>query len=307
MTKKLRFLSVVFLCVAMMASSVISYFAETYYIYDGYKYRDIDSTSICFSGWEGDTDTFVLPEKIGHRYVAAIDSYAFKNNTNIKSIDLTQATYLREIGTGAFMSCKALETMVIPSWVTNLSESMFLNCSSLESLNVQMNATCIPDEMCNYCSSLATFDVPDSVTEICRYAFANCTSLSYVRIPSEVQSIAASSFYNCPNLTLGVYYGSYAQQYAIDHNINYTLLDGVLLGDVDGKDGVKINDVTMIQSYLAELTTLEGIYLHAADANQDGIVDISDATAIQMYIAEYELPYPIGQYFTKEVVTQENN
>ena len=67
------------------------------------------------------------------------------------------------------------------------------------------------------------------------------------------------------------------------------------------------NDVTMIQSYLAELTTLEGIYLHAADANQDGIVDISDATAIQMYIAEYELPYPIGQYFTKEVVTQENN
>ncbi len=33
----------------------------------------------------------------------------------------------------------------------------------------------------------------------------------------------------------------------------------------------------------------------AADANQDGALDISDATAIQMYLADYKLPYPIGQ------------
>lgn len=307
MRKKLRFITAVIVCVALLLSSVMSGFAETYYIYEGYKYRDIDSESICLSGWDDSSDTLVVPEKIGDRYIVAIDRYAFKFDSVLKTIDLSQNSHLREIGTGAFARCTELTSMVIPSWVTNLSEFMFLGCTSMISLDVQMNAAVIPDEMCNYCSSLARFDVPDSVTEIRRYAFANCTSLSYVRIPSGVQSIAASSFYNCPNLVIGVYYGSYAQQYAIDHNINYTLLDGVLLGDVDGKDGVKINDVTMIQSYLAELITLEGVYLQAADANQDGIVDISDATAIQMYIAEYELPYPIGQYFTKEVVTQENN
>ena len=46
------------------------------------------------------------------------------------------------------------------------------------------------------------------------------------------------------------------------------------------------------------------MYLLAADANQDDIVDISDATAIQMKLAEYELPYPIGQYITKEIVSE---
>ena len=80
-----------------------------------------------------------------------------------------------------------------------------------------------------------------------------------------------------------------------------------ILGDVDGVDNVNINDVTAIQSHLAEINTVEGVFLLAADANQDDIVDISDATAIQMKLAEYVLPYPIGQYVTKEVVTQESN
>ena len=75
-------------------------------------------------------------------------------------------------------------------------------------------------------------------------------------------------------------------------------------GDADGDGRVNVQDVTAIQSHLAELKTVEGIYLRAADANQDDIVDISDATAIQMKLAEYELPYPIGQYITKEIVSE---
>ena len=90
-----------------------------------------------------------------------------------------------------------------------------------------------------------------------------------------------------------------AHKYALENNINYTLLDGVKLGDANGDGSVNINDVTTIQRHLAELETLEGIYLHAADANQDGTVDIVDATAIQMYLAEYEMDYPIGEVMTQ--------
>ena len=77
------------------------------------------------------------------------------------------------------------------------------------------------------------------------------------------------------------------------------LQDGVKLGDTDGDGHVNINDVTQIQRHLAELETLEGIYLYAADANCDGDLDISDATAIQMFIAKYKVPYPIGDLITQ--------
>ena len=59
---------------------------------------------------------------------------------------------------------------------------------------------------------------------------------------------------------------------------------------------VNINDVTIIQRYLAELETLDNKY--ASDANRDGLIDISDATVIQMYLAEYIVLYPVGEMIT---------
>ena len=62
---------------------------------------------------------------------------------------------------------------------------------------------------------------------------------------------------------------------------------------------LNINDVTTIQRTLAVLESLEGIYLYAADTNRDTMVDISDATAVQMFLAEYDIPYSIGQVLTR--------
>ncbi len=132
-----------------------------------------------------------------------------------------------------------------------------------------------------------------------QWAFADCTALEYIEIPKSVTSIAQSAFANDPNLTLGVWYGSYAYSYAKDNNINYVLLDGVKLGDANGDGQVNINDVTTIQRHLAQLEQIEGIYLYAAESNQSGDLDISDATTIQMYIAQYNVPYPIGEVITQ--------
>lgn len=40
---------------------------------------------------------------------------------------------------------------------------------------------------------------------------------------------------------------------------------------------------------------LEGICLLAADVNGENGVEINDATTIQTYLAEYEQQYPIGE------------
>ena len=275
--------------------------AETYYVYDGYRYRDADwnANTILFSGTEENAAELVIPDKIATKTIVGIDDYAFYNNEVLTNIDLSQANHLTSIGVGAFRGCKKLEKLTVPAGVQHLSEYMLTDCSSLKSLEINMSPTSIPDEMCNRCYSLETVNIPESVTEIRRYAFGKCTSLKYVEIPASVESIAQSAFSNDPNLTLGVWYGSVGYDYAIAQNIPYILLDGVKLGDVNGDGYVNINDVTHIQRHLAELESLEGIYLHAADTNQDGTLDISDATTLQMYLAEYDIPYPIGGIMTQ--------
>lgn len=301
MKSLLKIFTAVVLVLTFIISVSVAVSAETYYVYDAYRYRDADwnAGTVYFSGMEEDVENLEIPDTIASKTVVGIDDYAFYNNTTLSSVDLSKAVHLYSIGISAFRGCGALKSLTVPETVNYLSEYMLRDCTSLKSLKINMSPTIIPSEMCNYCTSLENFEMPDSVTEIRRYAFGNCTSLSYVNIPPSVETIANSAFSNCPELTLGVWYGTAGYNYSIAQNIPYILLDGVKLGDANGDDSVNVSDVTTIQRYLAELETLEGIYLHAADANQDGTVDIADATIIQMYLAEYEMEYPIGDVMTQ--------
>lgn len=69
----------------------------------------------------------------------------------------------------------------------------------------------------------------------------------------------------------------------------------VLLGDADGDGEVTINDVTMMQKYIAGFEMPDNFVLKVCDTNCDGKITIDDATEIQKYVAEYEIPYPIGK------------
>lgn len=60
-----------------------------------------------------------------------------------------------------------------------------------------------------------------------------------------------------------------------------------LLGDVDNDGVVAIIDATLIQRYLAELSSISGVQLLAADTDKDDIISISDATRIQLYLSQY--------------------
>ena len=59
-----------------------------------------------------------------------------------------------------------------------------------------------------------------------------------------------------------------------------------LLGDVDMDGDVDIQDATLLQICLAELTALNDDQFKLADVNQDGFVNVRDVTAIQRIIAE---------------------
>ena len=300
MKKTIKRLSILVLAILFVCVPFSTAYADTIYYDNGllYTYLNNDEVTICGSA-EGVTEV-KIPYYINYRKVVDIRNRAFLDNTEITSVDSSNIEFLRRIGSFAFSGCSNLDgEVMIPSTVTTIETAAFQNCTSLDSVKFEAQNGEVPNQCFQGCSSLSAVTLNDSVTRIGYYAFEGCTSLEYLEIPATVSEIANSAFQNDSNITLGVWYGSYAYTYAKQKSISYVLLDDVKLGDTDGDGYVNINDVTQIQRHLAELEHLEGIYLYAADANRDGTVDISDATAIQMYLAEYDIPYPIDKVITQ--------
>ena len=73
--------------------------------------------------------------------------------------------------------------------------------------------------------------------------------------------------------------------------------ESYILGDADGDGEVTINDVTAIQKKIADLE-VENFNNKAADIGGDGL-DITDATSIQRYLADYKDDNHIGELITE--------
>lgn len=287
------------LAVVLAAASLVSSRAESYLTSDGYYFWMQGEEAAAIHGCDSGKTELFFPVMLGGSFIVSIDDNAFLQNKAISSVEFAPLSHITQIGDGAFYGCTGIEEITLPQGLERVSESVFQDCGGLVSVTLGENTEAIDAQAFYNCAKLSSVSLPENLKSIGRLAFGNCPALTYLEVPRAVESIASSSFKNDQNLTLGVYYGSYAYSYAVDNGISYVLLDGVKLGDVSGDGIVNINDVTEIQRHLAKLVNLEGIYLLAANTNLDDAVDISDATALQKYIAEYELPYPIDEIITE--------
>ena len=137
-----------------------------------------------------------------------------------------------EIGTHAFENCNDLTDVTIPASVASIVGNPF-DYAQLELKLAQENpefslidgvlfdktATKLLIYPCGRPGD--TCEVPEGTTEIGAFAFAGCQQLSKVTIPESVTTIASNSFWNCDNLRLYVWDGSYAQQYAQEHRMDF--------------------------------------------------------------------------------------
>ncbi len=71
--------------------------------------------------------------------------------------------------------------------------------------------------------------------------------------------------------------------------------DKGILGDVNDDGKVNIKDATLIQKALAKLAEFTEAEILRADVNSDTKVNIKDATAIQKFVAKIETGLPIGE------------
>ena len=101
-------------------------------------------------------------------------------------------------------------------------------------------------------SVITDVELSSIVTKIYNKAFANCTNLSKIIIPQSVASIGDNAFEGCDKLTIWCYAGSYAEAYAINHDIPVKYINLQL-----NENSIKLNtneSVNLCASFNTELS-----------------------------------------------------
>ncbi|MCD8327602.1 MAG: dockerin type I repeat-containing protein, partial [Ruminococcus sp.] len=96
-------------------------------------------------------------------------------------------------------------------------------------------------------------------------------------------SIGAEAFDGCDNLVIYCYSGSYAEQYAIENDIEYVLIEDILMGDINLDGKITTADVGLANSHAKGVKLLSDVLIEIADMNSDGKVTTADVGIINAY------------------------
>ena len=165
-----------------------------------YWYSLLDDGTVEIARYYGNAEKLTIPDTLGEKKVTSI-------------------------GSGAFLWCDSLTSVIIPDSVTTIGNWAFSDCNSLTNVTISDSVSTIGYSTFSNCSALTSITIPDSVITIGDSAFYECNSLTSITIPDSVATIGYHSFDNCPNLTLTVPRNSYAAEYAKTNNIPYTYPD----------------------------------------------------------------------------------
>ena len=138
-----------------------------------------------------DTDVIIPEQVLFKGKVIEIDNYAFRNNTQMKSVVIPEGVV--SIGDNAFENCKNLEHIVLPQSLKSIGRGVFMHCEKLKSIVLPETVTAISAETFACCYSLESIDL-SYIRSIGKYAFAKCDALSNIAIGDALEEIYASSF-----------------------------------------------------------------------------------------------------------------
>ena len=173
--------------------------------------------------------------------VSVIGEWAFCNCSNIENFSIPDSVTV--IGQYAFSGCwNKLKNITLPSGIKAIPDGLFGECSHLTNAVLPDGITSIGDHAFWECQNLESIIIPEGVTSIGEYTFVGCTSLKCITVPKNVTNIGTLSMGFCydedyntvkvPGFKLRCYAGTAAEQYAIDNEIDYELIEDNLTGNL---------------------------------------------------------------------------
>lgn len=136
----------------------------------------------------------VIPEGVTY-----IGGRAFQECYRLESVSLP-STLTDLKGHGTFQGCGALKSIVIPEGVKVIEGYVFISCGNLESISLPEGVTEIQENAFGGCHSLTSINLPDSLQKIGKDAFSGCYGLASLEIPEKVQEIQGGAFSSCSGL-----------------------------------------------------------------------------------------------------------
>ena len=156
----------------------------------------------------------------GYTYDLAEVTYnACESNSNLKTVDLSRLSHLREIGDYAFKGCSALTTIKLNSSTSlGIRTEAFANCTSLTTLNLPSNVYDIWGSAVNGCSNLKTITVSTLNKHLCdvngivyskdKTELVRCppghntTIFNHSSFPSTLKKIGLRAFATCKKIQM---------------------------------------------------------------------------------------------------------
>lgn len=136
----------------------------------------------------------------------------------------------------AFSNCTGLESIVLPSTITEIGDNAFYECTNLKSIKLPHNIERINNLLFYGCKSLTEIEIPVGVTTIEADPFYECRNLTKVTIPKTVTSISSNTFQHCYDLTIYGFTGTVAENYAKVNDIPFVALEDLTFSDVRATD-----------------------------------------------------------------------
>lgn len=156
---------------------------------------DSSNSIIGISGIPED-GVLIIPSSINGVKVQGIASYAFQNNQDIVSVEISSD--IVNLGVGCFRDCKNLKSVKMSDKMTVMPDNIFERCTSLNEVTLPASLVEIrSDAFCG--SAIRNIVLPKSVKSIWQFAFKDCSYLESIDL-GNIKYIGQGVFQNCTSL-----------------------------------------------------------------------------------------------------------
>lgn len=162
---------------------------------------NIERSAFAFSGLKSiyipDGVTFLSPDEYSSSTEKMkISSFVFGSCKNLETVRLPSS--ITNISAGMFDGCESLRSIILPEGITEIGERAFRECSSLTELIIPNSVTTIRIRAFDK-SGIKSLIIPDSVDTL-ECLFGTCSKLEHLRLPNSLTKISDDLFHGPESL-----------------------------------------------------------------------------------------------------------